>query len=65
MESQYGAMNVQQTLPNSITTYILKFQNNKQETHTIVVQRTLILYYIILYILPIKIMVIWCNVIIP
>jgi len=51
-------MNVQQTLPNSITTYILKFQNNKQETHTIVVQRTLILYYIILYILPIKIMVI-------
>ena len=40
MESQYGAMNVQHSLPNSITTYIAKFQNNKQETHTIIVQWT-------------------------
>ena len=32
MESQYGAMNVQHSLPDSITTYIAKFQNNKEET---------------------------------
>ena len=38
MESQYGAMNVQHSLLNSITTYSPKFQNNKQETHTIIIQ---------------------------
>ena len=31
VESQYGAMNIQHSLPNSITTYIQTFQNNKKE----------------------------------
>jgi hypothetical protein len=58
MESQYGAMNEQHSLPDSITTYIPKFQNNKQGTHTIIVQLTLIVRYFILCKVPIKIIVI-------
>jgi hypothetical protein len=56
MESQHGAMNIQHSLPNSITTFIQRFQNNKKET--IIFQQTLILYYFILFELSIKIMVI-------
>jgi hypothetical protein len=36
MEAQYGAMNVEHSLPNSNTTHVQMYQNSKKELHIII-----------------------------